>query len=49
MCKGVYTCKHWSQRYISEDEVSEESDEDCTRSVTDQGGSCGNCCREQNL
>ena len=48
MCKGVHICKHWSQRYISEDEVSEESDEDCT-SVTDQGGSCGNCCREQNL
>ena len=49
MSKGVHTCKHWSQRYISEDEVSEESGEDCTRSVTDQGGSCGNCCREQNL
>ena len=33
----------------SEDEVSEESDEDCIRGVTDEGGSCGNCCREQKL
>ena len=33
----------------SEDEVSDESDEDCIRGVTDEGGSCGNCCREQKL
>ena len=32
----------------SEDEVSEESDEDCS-SVADEGGSSGSCCKEQKI